>query len=305
MHFSSDRIIFNGKKFSMKFKIIIVSFLLLILTACGESFEKKYTDNCIAMNIQSTQWCQCVAKKLDISLTKEQKDIAVNGAKEINPTAFANAIGSLKPTTEAIASCTMEVNKSSVNSKLLTPEEHCIVAKQRAIKASEEFFSNISKGARGASVPGSEEAFKESKNAGVICGIADYTPYELLKEVEITASGFKLKNEKIPANTVSQSNSSASPLESIEFKSEVYDINSTWRVIWRFSEDTGDNYGYFFKSNSDIDKVVRQSCQTKKVCNFKIEFSGLDYEKIKDSLPKDFADLSFYGDIKRIIEIKN
>ena len=257
------------------------------------------------MNVQSTQWCQCVAKKLDTSLTKEQKDIAVNGAKDINPTAFANAIGSLKPTTEAIASCTMEVNKSSGNSKLLTPEEHCKAAKQQAIKASEQFFSSIFNGARGANVPGSQEAIKESKHAGVICGIPDYSPYDLIKEVEMTSSGFKLKNDRIPANAISQSHSSAAPLESIEFKSEVYDINSTWRVIWRFSEDTGDNYGYFFKSNSDIDKIVRQSCQTKKVCNFKIEFSGLDYEKIKDSLPKDFADLSFYGDIKRIIEIKN
>jgi hypothetical protein len=289
----------------MKVKIAIVSLILLILTACGESFEKKYTNNCIAMNIQSTQWCQCVAKKLDVSLTKEQKDIAVNGAKEINPTALANAIGSLKPTTEAIASCTTKENKSSGNSKLLTPEEHCIVAKQRAIKASEQFFSNIFNGARGASVPGSEEAFKESKYAGVVCGIPDYTPYELIKEVEMTASGFKLKNDKTPANTISQSNSSAAPLESIEFKSEVHEINSTWRVIWRLSEDTGDTYGYFFKSNSDIDKVIRQSCQTKKVCNFNFEFSDLDYEKIKDSLPKDFAGLSFYGEIKRIIEIKN
>jgi hypothetical protein len=289
----------------MKFKIAIVSLLLLILTACGESFEKKYTNNCIAMNIQSTQWCQCVAKKLDVSLTKEQKDIAVNGAKEINPTAFANAIGSLKPTAEAIASCTMEENKSSGNSKLLTPEEHCIVAKQQAIKASEEFFRNLFNGARGASIPGTQEAVKESKYAGVICGIPDYSPYDLMKEVEMTASGFKLKNDKTPANTISQSNSSAAPLESIEFESEVHDINSTWRVILRPSEDTGDTYGYFFKSNSDIDKVVRQSCQTKKVCNFKIEFTGLDYEKIKDSLPKDFADLSFYGEVKRIIEIKN
>ncbi len=257
------------------------------------------------MNIQSTQWCQCVAKKLDVSLTKEQKDIAVNGAKEINPTAFANAIGSLKPTAEAIASCTMEENKSSGNSKLLTPEEHCIVAKQQAIKASEEFFRNLFNGARGASIPGTQEAVKESKYAGVICGIPDYSPYDLMKEVEMTASGFKLKNDKTPANTISQSNSSAAPLESIEFESEVHDINSTWRVILRPSEDTGDTYGYFFKSNSDIDKVVRQSCQTKKVCNFKIEFTGLDYEKIKDSLPKDFADLSFYGEVKRIIEIKN
>ena len=86
---------------------------------------------------------------------------------------------------------------------------------------------------------------------------------------------------------------------------EVNDFNGEWKVLWRLSEQTGDVSGYFFKSNSEIDKRIQESCQVKSICIFKFQYDNLDYDQVKDKLPKDFPGASFYGEIKKIIDIKN
>jgi len=94
-------------------------------------------------------------------------------------------------------------------------------------------------------------------------------------------------------------------LETIELKSEVNDTNSDWKVLWKISNQTGDSSGYFFKTNSEIVKKIRQSCPLKSICTFKFEYDDLDYDKIKDYLPKDFSGASYYGEVKKVINVSN
>ena len=124
--------------------------------------------------------------------------------------------------------------------------------------------------------------------------------YYIVKHVKIN---FKILKEENSSS--SKSVATAKTLESLELKSKVNEFHGGWRVLWRLSEQTGDVYGYFFKSNSEIDKQIRESCQTKSICTFKFEYDNLDYDQIKNSLPKDFPGASFYGHIKKIVEIKN
>ena len=188
----------------------------------------------------------------------------------------------------------------------LSPEDRCRTAKKQALKSSEPFFLAIMKGERGMSVPGYQEAISATKSAGLVCGIDNYTYVDLLNESEFTSSGFALKDKKeikTSRNEIAKSETVAKPLESLELKSKVNEFHGGWRVLWRLSEQTGDVYGYFFKSNSEIDKRIRESCQSESICTFKFEYDELGYDQIKDSLPKDFPGVSFYGEIKKIIDI--
>jgi hypothetical protein len=189
-----------------------------------------------------------------------------------------------------------------------SPEERCTNAKKQALKSSETFFLAIMKGERGMNVPGYQEAISATKSAGLVCGIDNYTYIDLLNDSELTASGFALKDEKERKNIrseIAKSNTLAKTLASLELKSKVNELNGDWKVLWRLSEQTGDLYGYFFKSNSDIDKRIRESCQVESICTFKFEYEDLDYDQIKDALPKDFSGASFYGEVKKIIDVSN
>jgi hypothetical protein len=187
-----------------------------------------------------------------------------------------------------------------------SPEDSCRTAKKQALKSSEPFFLAIMKGERGMSVPGYQEAISATKSAGLVCGIDNYTYVDLLNESEFTSSGFALKDKKdikTSRNEIAKSEAVAKTLETLELKSKVNEFHGDWRVLWRLSEQTGDVYGYFFKSNSEIDKRIRESCQSESICTFKFEYDELGYDQIKDSLPKDFPGVSFYGEIKKIIDI--
>jgi hypothetical protein len=189
-----------------------------------------------------------------------------------------------------------------------SPEDRCRTAKKQALKSSEPFFLAIMKGERGMSVPGYQEAISATKSAGLVCGIDNYTYVDLLNESEFTSSGFALKDKKeikTGRNEIAKSEAVAKTLETLELKSKVNEFHGDWRVLWRLSEQTGDVYGYFFKSNSEIDKRIRESCQSESICTFKFEYDELGYDQIKDSLPKDFPGVSFYGEIKKIIDIIN
>lgn len=189
-----------------------------------------------------------------------------------------------------------------------SPEDRCRTAKKQALKSSEPFFLAIMKGERGMSVPGYQEAISATKSAGLVCGIDNYTYIDLLNDSEYTASGFALKDEKEKKtirSEIAKSDTLVKTLESLELKSKVNELNGDWRVLWRLSEQTGDLYGYFYKSNSDIDKRIRESCHVESICTFKFEYEDLGYDQIKDALPKDFSGASFYGEIKKIIDVSN
>ena len=189
-----------------------------------------------------------------------------------------------------------------------SPEDRCRTAKIQALKSSEPFFLALMKGERGMNVTGYQEAISATKAAGLVCGIDNYTYSNLLNESEFTGSGFALKHEKeikTSRSEIAKSEAVAKTLETLELKSKVNEFYGDWRVLWRLSEQTGDVYGYFFKSNSEIDKRIRESCQSESICTFKFEYDELGYDQIKDSLPKDFSGASFYGEIKKIIDVSN
>jgi hypothetical protein len=131
------------------------------------------------------------------------------------------------------------------------------------------------------------------------------TPKKIKQEMAEGLAKINFKILKEETSSSSKSATSAKTLESLELKTEVNDFNGEWKVLWRLSEQTGDVSGYFFKSNSEIDKRIQESCQVKSICIFKFQYDNLDYDQIKDKLPKDFPGASFYGEIKKIIDIKN
>jgi hypothetical protein len=174
---------------------VINSFLILFLTllsGCGQNFEKKYTEICTKVNIQTESWCQCMGSTLDKTLTSEQKDLMLNVANgNANLSNISAVIGAAKPILEATDSCTTQDNK--VNFAKLSPEDQCKAAKLQALKSSEPYFLALMKGERGMSVSGYQEAISATKLANSICGLNDYSVNDLLGESELTSSGFILK----------------------------------------------------------------------------------------------------------------
>jgi hypothetical protein len=186
----------------MRIRMVLIIFFSMLLASCSQQFERKYTENCVKMNLQTPEWCQCVAQKLDVSLTREQKDLMLNGSNNVNLSNVANAVGAVKPSMEAVNSCTEKVNSDSFAK--LSPAEQCKFSKIQALKASEQFLMNLQNGARGMSVPGLQESTAAITIVRTACGIEGYSITDLLRETELTANGFVLKeisNTQPPAVT--------------------------------------------------------------------------------------------------------
>jgi hypothetical protein len=130
------------------------------------------------------------------------------------------------------------------------------------------------------------------------------TPMEIKQKMAQTLIDINFDIQRKEKSISSKSDNVAKTLESLELKSKVNDFNGEWKVLWRLSEQTGDVSGYFFKASSEIDKKISQSCPVNSICTFKFEYDALDYDQIKDLLPKDFPGASFYGEIKKIVDIK-
>ena len=181
------------------FNLVLISFIAL-LSGCGQNFEKKYSENCSKLNIQTTSLCQCMGNTLDKTLTSEQKDIILNGANgNLNLNNISAAIGVTKPILEATNSCSKQEN--AANFAKLSPEDQCKAAKLQALKSSEPYFMALMNGERGLSVRGYQEAISATKMASSICKIDNYGVNELLGEAQLTSSGFVLKENSKAGTT--------------------------------------------------------------------------------------------------------
>jgi hypothetical protein len=73
------------------------------------------------------------------------------------------------------------------------PSALCKATKLLALKASEPYFLNLLKGARGMSVPGYRESEAATKSVALACGIKNYSASDLIDEAKLTPNGFVLK----------------------------------------------------------------------------------------------------------------
>lgn len=94
-------------------------------------------------------------------------------------------------------------------------------------------------------------------------------------------------------------------------RAEVSIVGSTneladgWRVLWRSSEETGDTYGYFFRTGSEVDRKIQASCTNEQVCRFDIEFVDLDATRVRNALGENAGDISYYGEIVGVTVTRN
>lgn len=98
-------------------------------------------------------------------------------------------------------------------------------------------------------------------------------------------------------NGVTRDGVPTAPREKISIVGSTNDLTDGWRVLWRSSEESGDNYGYFFRSGTDVDLKIKATCANTDVCTFNIEFVDLDAARVKSALGKDFPGASYYGEI--------
>jgi hypothetical protein len=95
----------------------------------------------------------------------------------------------------------------------------------------------------------------------------------------------------------------SNPNNVVELEGEIYDLMDGWRVIWKYSLESGDSLGYFFKSNSDVGNEIRSLCNSKQLCTFKLGYKDLDSSRLRKAFDSDFQGASYYGEVTHVINI--